>query len=120
MVKELELILTSCSGYITTCLIKDSERDISCAASDVQNLERHLINHFVVIVENLSLFQRTNCINEGVFPDAVDAETHGVVHHIIGIGDTGEDLSDFALFVISINCLESKVDFLTTILLLLS
>jgi len=40
----------------------------------------------------------------------MDAKTHGIIHKVVGISNTGKDLSDFLLFVFVVDLLEPKVD----------
>ena len=54
-------------------LLEDLETNISRTASNIKHSEwEHFIGELILVVEHSSLFNRSNLLNEVVFPNSVD------------------------------------------------
>ncbi len=73
-------------------MVKHAESDVTCATSNIEN-----VPGFRGLIREGSC-TRVQGAHKGVFPQAVDAEGHEVVHGVVRAGDGGEDVFDSGLF----------------------
>ncbi len=73
-------------------VVEHAESDIACTAGDIEDCPG-----FCGLVRE-GRGPRIQGAHEGVFPEAMDAEGHQVVHGVVGRGDGGEDMFDSGCF----------------------
>ena len=86
-------------------IFKYSKRNISRSSCHIQD---HF-GRWVGISVQVCWRQMAELMNELVFPVAVDAKRHGIVHEIVLVGDGMENLINQGLLIFGEDVLEAKV-----------